>query len=202
MTIRAVMGIILGEAYPQVWSDSAAMCFKCVDKLNNYDEAYTKMQIMEQEFKSMLGVNVMVNMENIDDNVAAAENKEVDDVDKMDVDKPLAEVSNDSLVVDIVQSADPDVSIEKENPTDEPASDTVSSTKKKSEFYCKACKKSFRKLQGLNVKMKFCIYQWNGTYLSFSIYLHSYTNSIFILNLSDTNARHVTESIEGCMTLR
>lgn len=58
-TISAVMNIILGDSVCLI---PAAMCFKCVDRINAYDEAYEKMQKMEREFKSLICVKMITKL--------------------------------------------------------------------------------------------------------------------------------------------
>lgn len=148
-TITAVMKTILGETSVLVCSNPAAMCFKCVSRINEYDEAYEKMQIMEREFKSMLRVNTITKNEDADDlalipiDYEIADANEVDDI-KMDADKIA-----DTLGLDT--SNGPDDIEQLKQPEPEPQPNKISSKKKKTEFNCEECKKSFRNKQGLMV---------------------------------------------------
>lgn len=50
-TIPVILKLIMGEELSIDWVSSGAMCFECVDKINDYDEAFEKMQLIERELK-------------------------------------------------------------------------------------------------------------------------------------------------------
>lgn len=52
-SIRVVLKLIMGEELIQDWAASNTMCFECVDKINDYDEAFEKMQSIERELKQI-----------------------------------------------------------------------------------------------------------------------------------------------------
>lgn len=158
------MSTILGESLGLVCSNPAAMCFKCVSRINEYDEAYEKMQIMEREFKSMLRVDTIAKNEDADDQVALipidyeianekenANSNEVDGI-KIDADTWLGlDTPNGPEDVEQLVQPEPD-----------PEPNKMLNKKKKSEFNCEECKKSFRNKQGLMVNLGFlCIWYFN-----------------------------------------
>lgn len=163
------MNIILGEASNSVCLNPAAMCFKCVDKINDYDEAYEKMQKIEHEFKSMIGVDMT--MKSADPDVCAKDNNTLTDDVTTDANGMAGEVmaanqnAGDTVLVssdEAVNNNEPlelpqndhNVSILEQKPVDEPAAKKILCEKKKSEYHCEECKKSFRSKRGLVVMRK------------------------------------------------
>lgn len=98
--ISAIMKLILGEEYAAVWclNKPAAICFKCVDRYNQYDEAYEELQKMKEEMKSMLCANIISKhadayMNNTPTNNVITDASEAH-AEEIDVDKPI----NDSIL--------------------------------------------------------------------------------------------------------
>lgn len=162
-TILAIIKIVLGEASTSHCFSPATMCFKCVDRINEYDEVYEKLQIMERELKSMICVDMIPKLAVADD-CPEEKNTLIDDVitDVNGVDDKEEEA--DEKVGNIVLvSLDGPINIEppqieqeesivEEKPVDEPIAEKLPCKKKKSEFHCEECKKSFQKKQGLMVR--------------------------------------------------
>lgn len=64
-TICVVLGLILTKSLPD-WMESGAICFECVDKVNDYDEAFEKMKLIESELRQTHR-NIRVKLENEDE---------------------------------------------------------------------------------------------------------------------------------------
>lgn len=159
-SISAIVKIILGEDYAAVWclNKPAAICLKCVDRINQYDGACEQLQKMKEEMKSMICANIIPKLAHADPNntptdIVITDANEVDarelDFDKQDDDILL--VSSDGRVN--IENPEPpqnnqDDSIVEEIPVDEPVPDRVPSKRKLSDFHCEECKKSFRNKQG------------------------------------------------------
>lgn len=164
-TIAAVMKIVLGEASALICINPAVMCFKCVDLINEYDEAYKKMQVMEVELKSMIDVNMIAipKQEDADDHTTPTDDvtNDANDIDatKMDVDSndvgdSISITSNGA--VDIESLKLPENNEEDPNVTQKPIEEDIvenvpSKKKKKSKYYCKPCNKSFKGKRGLQI---------------------------------------------------
>lgn len=62
-SIAAVMELILGEGAALTWCDFDDICYECVDMVNEYDDAYKKLQSIERKLK-MIHQNAYVQLEN------------------------------------------------------------------------------------------------------------------------------------------
>lgn len=165
---------ILGKESTAAWclNNSVPICFKCVSRFNEYDEACQKLQIMEQELKSMISVNVIVDSVDADadtnptDELAAANGI---DTEQMDVDQCIEDFALDTSKhpVDVKPFLPTDPTIEpkpielnrqpenSQATIDEPIPIKSTVKKEKSDFYCDPCKKAFRNKQGLMVNWLF-----------------------------------------------
>lgn len=62
-SISALLKLIMGEELASDWSASdTIMCSECVDKVNDYDEAFQRMQSIERELKKIHS-NIRVEIE-------------------------------------------------------------------------------------------------------------------------------------------
>lgn len=173
--VPAMIKNILGKESTAAWclNNSVPICFKCVSRFNEYDEACQKLQIMEQELKSMISENVIVKTvdadadTNLTDSGLAAANGI--DTEQMDVDQCVEDLALDTskhpVDVNLLQQTDPtiepkpiELDQQPENSQviiDEPSPSKIIVIKEKSDFYCDQCKKAFRNKQGLMVNWYF-----------------------------------------------
>lgn len=103
-TLPAVMKIILGESYAWVRLNLAAICFKCVDRFNDYDEAYEKIQKMELEIKTMINVNVITKLVDADAHIIET-NSELLDVNSVNIEQINMDQSDENIVLDTASGA-------------------------------------------------------------------------------------------------
>lgn len=158
--ISTIIKIVVGEASAKQYEfNPAAICFKCVDKINEYDELYEKLQIMENEFKSMICLNMIAKIENTvvhtkpTDDVIVVADANVVDANGIDENKSAGDivVVSSNAAVNIEVPEPPQIVQESEPLFDKPVADKVASKTKKTDFYCEECEKSFRNKQGLMV---------------------------------------------------
>lgn len=83
-TISSALEVILREDSASICANAAAVCFKCVDKINEYDDAFEKMQAKERELKTMLFVNLIPEHEDAADQITLPDDKLADAI-KVDV---------------------------------------------------------------------------------------------------------------------
>lgn len=154
-TLLAVMNAILGEASKLVCLMPASICFRCVDRINEYDAAYEKMLMMEREIKSMICVDFIPKLSS---KLPCAKDKNtpITYAEEMDADPQVRDillVSPDGPVD--IQPAEPsqndqEVSIAERGPADA-AAKKIPTEKEKPKLHCEECKKSFGSKRGLMV---------------------------------------------------
>lgn len=97
--ILAVIEIILGEEMPtSTINNTNTLCFECVDKINDYDEAYEKMQIIEREFKLLTQKSIVkleCDVDPIDVSAIATSTTDAN-VDGLNIDDIKSDSSNDA----------------------------------------------------------------------------------------------------------
>lgn len=83
-SVSAMLKLIMGEELASDWSTSnTIMCSDCVDKINDYDEAFQKMQSIERELKQ-IHQNIPVKIEDGEVTAIAAGNVMEFDIDNGD----------------------------------------------------------------------------------------------------------------------
>lgn len=70
-SIPVILKVIMGKELAQNWTPSDPMCVECVNKINDYDEAYEKMQSIELEL-TQIYQNIKVKYETEDGTVYGA----------------------------------------------------------------------------------------------------------------------------------
>lgn len=157
-TISSVMEVILREDSASVCSNAAAVCFKCVDKINEYDDAFEKLQAKERELKSMIFVNLIVKHKDAADQITLPEDKLADAIE-VDTDEINEEKKDDDIILD--DSISP-VNIADLHQTRNRTGDRVverkqllvrkiPSKKKNTDFQCDSCGTFYKNKHRLNV---------------------------------------------------
>lgn len=160
-SISAIMKIILGEEYEAVWclNESAGICLKCVDRINQYDGACEELQKMKEDMKSMICANIIPKLANADpsntptDNVITNANEV--DAKKIDLDEEVGDitlVSSDGRVN--IEPPEPPQNDHEDSIVKETVTHKIPSKRKTLDFYCEQCKKSFRSKSGLMVRRR------------------------------------------------
>lgn len=167
--INVVWKMILGDESAPVWSASDAICFYCVEKINDYDEAYQKMQLIERELK-FLHRRVSLKPESYLEQAAGSSAISVGEecsADGFDVDDGCAdsdENSNSSSGESHTDEGALNTNLDSTNtdtyaqqkPVVEPTVRAeLSGELKKSDFHCDECGKEVQTYRGLTVRWCF-----------------------------------------------
>lgn len=159
-SISAVLKLILGDKSASNWSASDPICCECVDKVNDYDDAFQKIQSIERELKR-IRQNINVKKKNDAARIAASVITPDDDfhVDGFDdhnagVDFKSNDGSREPFLnkVQLKQSVNFEETSGIEEYIVEGKPIDNSGESKKSEFYCEECGKNLQTYRGLSVR--------------------------------------------------
>lgn len=161
--ISSILKLILGDESDSNWSAPNSICFECVSKVNDYDEAFEKLQLIQRELKKIhLGKYVNVKDETVSIAVIPIDDgfPDVDFDGDNAADSELDDGSNEPKFnevqleqsVEFEEASVIDESYVEREPTDEPVSKKIHSETRKSEFYCEECGKNLNTSKGLMVR--------------------------------------------------
>lgn len=161
--ISSILKLILGDESDSKWSAPNPICFDCVGKVNDYVEAFEKVQLIERELKqihqnkninfedktvpiAVIPVDDRFNYDDFDDNNAA--DSESDDSSN---EPKFNEVQLEQSVEFEAASVIEESNVEQKS-NDVPVFEKFSGETRKSEFYCEECGKNLNTSKGLTVR--------------------------------------------------
>lgn len=166
-SINTVLKMILCDESAPIWSESDAICFECVDKINDYDQAFEKMQLIERELKLLhrsKSLKPESHMEPAAAGVIACDDEYR--ADGFDVDNKDDDFSSDNSSNDPFDQPQPNegpsntcgdptnTNVQRNSVVELTVNDEVSSELKKSDFHCDECGKVLPTCRGLTVRWR------------------------------------------------
>lgn len=160
-SISTILTLILGdELASNNWSVPKPICVECVDRIDDYDEAFEKTQSIERELKH-IHQNVHIKWET--DTVPIVTSTIAVDAfntDGMDVDDANGDYNSNGPFSESLEqfenSEEETVPIEEStverDAVDGSVADEISSEMIKSDFYCEECGKNLQSYRGLSVR--------------------------------------------------
>lgn len=168
--VPEIISIILSKNSASVCGldDASAICFKCADKINEFDEVCEKLQTLEQELKSLICKNMIIKYGESEAEITPTPTDQdaLTDVNEVQVVQLAANnCTNDTVLdtsrnsVEIRHLEQPPISQEDSVVQQEPIADFVTEKpqkekkeKKTMNHHCSECKTSYSTYAGLRVR--------------------------------------------------
>lgn len=172
-SVSTILILILGEESAFSWSKSDPICYECVGKINDYDEAFEKMQIIERQLRLIHeNINTKQEIDAVSNaNVCTVDESDANGFDESDANRfdsdngyedfksedsfheltfnEVRRVQSENFTVTPSKEVDHFVGQKSDN---EPVGDQISNEMKKSEFYCEECGRTMQTYRGLTVR--------------------------------------------------
>lgn len=160
-SISAILTLILGSESTCDWLACDPICFECVNKINDYDESFEKMQLIEREFKRIQQNNSNKIKANNFASIAANDGDVEFHDDRFGVDDDDSDLKSDDTNEPVFNGFQL-VNFDETSHTNDPGveqksidADKLCSETIKSEFYCEECGKNLQSSKGLTVRWCF-----------------------------------------------